>query len=69
MKRENKDKKIELIMGEAGYVWEAGGDKKSSFNFAVNLKWLLKSHTCTLESNNTVNKLYFSQKSQTHSHT
>ena len=56
-------------MGEAGYVWEAGGDKKSSFNFAVNLKWLLKSHTCTLESNNTVNKLYFSQKSQTHSHT
>lgn len=33
-------KKIELVMGEAGYVWEAGGDEKFPFNFAVNLKWL-----------------------------
>ena len=32
-------KKIELIMREAGYVWEPGGDKRS-FNFAMNLKWL-----------------------------
>lgn len=30
MERENKDKKIELIMGEAGYVWEAGETRNLS---------------------------------------